>query len=462
MRRFAAIARSSAAGLALLTGATSTAAAHAGSIEAATSTPPIPTWFIVLTAGVVVGTSFLFTSLMADHETLRLVNGLGLRGGFPGTLTSGLRVFARVVSLSILVGVVVVGLLGPTDPQASAAAMVIWVGWWGGYTMTSYLGGNSWPLLDPFRLLTTPFRGRSAPITYPAELGIWPAVVGLLGIVWLEVATGVSANPRLLAVVVLVYTAATLIGVATIGRPRWFEAVDPISWIFRTYGRLAPLQRTDQGFELRLPGAALTDSEITTTPGVPAFVVALLWATTFDGLVSTPVVQSVAGPLIRAGVPAPLLYGSVLVAGFGLFYDVYRRACRRSRESAETYVTGAAIERWFAPSLVPIAAGYHLAHFLGYVISLAPALASTIRSPLAGQSSIPILVLPEWFGLVQLAFVLLGHLLAIWVAHSIAFEVFPGVRQPIRSQYPMILVMIGYTMVSAWVIVSPSTAVILS
>jgi len=461
MRRSAAVARPLAVGIAVLAGASSTAAAHAGSIEAATTTPPIPTWFVVLTAGVVVGSSFLFTSLMADHETLELVNGLGLRGGLPGTLTDALTILLRIGSLAVLAGVVTVGLLGPTDPQASAAAMVVWVGWWGGFTMTTYLGGNSWPLLDPFRLLTAPLRGREARVDYPRELGVWPAVVGLLGIVWLEVATGVSANPRLLAVVVIGYTLATVVGAAAIGRPRWFEAVDPITWIFRTYGRLAPVQRTDRGVELRLPGAALTDNEAPATPGVPAFVVALLWATTFDGLVSTPPFQRVAAPLIRAGFPAPILYGGVLVAGFGLFYGVYRVACRRSRESAETFVTGTAIERWFAPSLVPIAAGYHLAHFLGYVVSLAPALLETVQSPLSGSATIPILLLPEWFGLVQLAFVLLGHLLAIWVAHSIAFDVFPGARQPIRSQYPMIVVMIGYTMVSAWVIVSPSTAVVL-
>jgi hypothetical protein len=69
MRRFRPIAAVAAGGSALAV-LTTPVAAHAGSIEAATSTPPVPTWFIALTAGVVVGTSFLFTSLMADHETL--------------------------------------------------------------------------------------------------------------------------------------------------------------------------------------------------------------------------------------------------------------------------------------------------------------------------------------------------------------------------------------------------------
>jgi hypothetical protein len=292
------------------------------------------------------------------------------------------------------------------------------------------------------------------------RLGAWPAVLGVLAIVWLEIATAVTANPRWLSVVVLGYAAVVVGGSLVAGPTRWVE-IDPLTWIFRIYGRFAPVQRTETGFELRLPGAALTDAQLIDVPGVPAFIVALLWATTYDGLVSTQLVQDLAGPLFRAGVPAPFLYLAVLLAGFGLFYWVYRVACRKSRDAAGTYVTGATIERWFAPSLVPIAVGYHLAHFLGYVVSLAPAFLAAVRSPLATPGTIPILVLPDWFGLVQLSLVLVGHLFAIWVAHSIAFERFPGVIQPIRSQYPMILVMIGYTMVSAWVIVSPATAVVL-
>ncbi len=456
MRRLTAIA---VAGVPAFAAATGSVTAHAGSIEAATATPPVPTWFIALTAGVVVGTSFLFTSLMADHETLELINGAGLRGRLPTTLTGALELLLRWLSVLGLVAVVGVGLLGPTDPQANAATLAVWVGWWGAFTMSTYLLGNVWPAVDPFRVLARPVSriGRGLDVD---RLGAWPAVVGVLAIVWLEIATAVSANPRWLSIVVLGYAAAVVVGSLLAGPDQWFE-IDPLTWIFRIYGRFAPFQRTKKGLELRLPGATLTDGELADVPGVPAFVVALLWATTFDGLVSTPPVQDVAGMLIRTGMPAPILYLAVLLTGFGLFYWVYRAACRRSRDAAGTLVTGATIERWFAPSLVPIAVGYHLAHFLGYVVSLAPTFLSAVQSPFSSPATLPILVLPDWFGLVQLSFVLVGHLFAIWVAHSIAFDNFPGVIQPIRSQYPMILVMIGYTMVSAWVIVSPSTAVML-
>ncbi|MFB6311556.1 MAG: hypothetical protein ABEH64_10310, partial [Salinirussus sp.] len=409
----------------LTSAASGPALAHAGSIEAATSTPPVPTWFIAMTAGVVVGSSFLFTSLMADHDTLRLINGLGLRSAIPKVLVRVLRTGVQLPAFLVLIGIVVVGILGPTDPQANAATMLVWVGWWGGFTMVTYLIGNTWPLINPFRLLTVPLSDEGR--LDLSSWGAWPAVVGLLGIVWLEVATGVSASPRRMAAVVVGYAALVVLGSVWLGRKQWFE-IDPLSWIFRIYGKLAPVQRTSSGLELRLPGAALTDDDVPDTPGVPAFIVALLWATTFDGLVSTPAFQAVAVPVIEFGVPGSIVYFLVLLTGFGAFYGVYRAACRRSRASAETYVTSAAIERWLAPSLIPIAAGYHLAHFLGYVIALTPALAGALIAPLTGPASVTIWALPGWFGLLQLSFVLLGHLLAIWVAHSISFELFPGVR----------------------------------
>lgn len=58
------------------------------------------------------------------------------------------------------------------------------------------------------------------------------------------------------------------------------------------------------------------------------------------------------------------------------------------------------------------------------------------------------MVLSDWFASLQLLFVLLGHVLAVRVAHSLAFELFPGSLQPIRSQYSFVDVMIFYTMAS--------------
>lgn len=49
---------------------------------------------------------------------------------------------------------------------------------------------------------------------------------------------------------------------------------------------------------------------------------------------------------------------------YGSFLAAYRWAPRKAREYAETPVSERFIEGWLAPVLVPIVAGYHVAHFL--------------------------------------------------------------------------------------------------
>jgi hypothetical protein len=431
------------------------AAAHAGALSGTLNPVPVPSWLIVVTGGGVVGASFLLTSLVTDHAVIRAVNN---RRVALGTLTTVHTVFVwgvRAASIAVLVAVVAIGLFGPEVAVANFGVVVVWAGWWAGYTMTTYLVGNTWPALNPWRALTALVPTKNRP--YPERLGGWPSVVGLLVLVLLEVVSPVAQNPRFLAVLVVGYSVVTVAGAVVYGSETWFGVVDPISRVFRCYGRLAPLQRTGTGIEWRLPGAALAERHGPSTADETAFVVALLWVTTYDGLVATPAGGTAIRAIVGTGIPPLAVYVGVMVAGFGLFLAVYRLASRRARRTANTYITAGFVRRWFAASLLPIAAGYHLAHFLGYFLSLSPALVAVVSQPLAPPVTLQTLVLPAWFGTLQLLFVLVGHLLAVWVAHARSFSLFPGRLQPIRSQYPFVIVMVFYTMTSMWVVAQPFT-----
>ncbi|WP_123538263.1 hypothetical protein [Halosimplex salinum] len=438
------------------------AAAHSGSLGGSVASASVPTWLVILTGGIVVGGSFLFTTLLTDHEAMRGVNWWRVALPTSAQLRRVAVPALRAVSFGVLLIVVATGLAGPTTPTQNFALLVVWVGWWAGYTTTTYLVGNTWPAVNPWRAPTRFVRRARDRLfddasdgALPDRWGVWPAVAGLLALVFLEVVSPVGENPRLLAVVVLGYSLATVAGAVRYG-DAWFDRVDPVSRVFAAYGRVAPLQRDfDGSLTLRLPGTALTEDPLPDRPGEVAFVVALLWVTTYDGLVATPTWAAAVEPVVSLGVPALLVYAVVLLAGFAAFLGVYRLAARNVRDTADTYVTARAIERWFAPALLPIAAGYHLAHFLGYFLGLAPALGAVAISPFAPPANPMALVLPGWFGSVKLLCVLGGHVLAIWVAHSLSFELFPGVLAAIRSQYPSVVVMVFYTMSSLWVITQP-------
>lgn len=425
------------------------AEAHGASIRASRQAVSVPTWLFLGTGGAVVGASFLLASLVTERAFVRTVHAARRRLAVP---ERGLRVVGAVAGLVGLAVLVVGGLGGPSAPPLrNAAIVVVWVGWWPGFTMTTYLVGNAWPAVNPARTLARLVPGGR--LSYPRRLGAWPATVGVLAVIYLEVVSPLATEPTLLVAVVVGYLVGSTAGGVVLGAD-WWRLVDPVARAFRTYGSMAPVGREDGRLCLRPPGAGLV-AGVGDVPGAPAFVVALLWGTTYDGMVATPAFADVAVPVVEAGVPPLGLYLAVLVGGFLAFLAAFRGALRAARRLGPTYRRTDWLAARFAASLVPIAAGYHLAHYLGDLLSLWPTLTATLAAPL--DPPVPVsFVLPEGFGLVPVAAVLLGHLVAIAVAHAAAFDAFPGRLQAVRSQAALTVVMVAYTVVSLWIVTRPT------
>ncbi|MFC7165227.1 hypothetical protein [Halospeciosus flavus] len=369
------------AGVAALALFAGVASAHGGLAATQEGGTPVPTWLFLATGGGVVGASFLLASFATDREFLTWVH----RAARPLSLPrSALQWTGRAVGLLGLGLVLVSGFFGPTEAMRNAAILLVWAGWWAGYTMTVYLVGNSWPALDPFRTLTLPLD--EGLLDYDGSLGAWPSVVALLTLVWVEVVSPVADDPRTLAALVVAYLGVVCLGAALVGRETWFDDLDPVARVFRLYGCVAPIQRGESGLELKFPGMAAVEAE-PADDSEAAFVVALVWATTFDGFTGTPLWTDVATALVGAGLPSALLYPGLLAVGYAVFLGVYWGACRTARRIAPTYRTAGNLARLFAPSLVAIAAAYHLAHYLSYFLQLSPALVQAVLTPLSGSSN---------------------------------------------------------------------------
>jgi len=442
-------------GLAL---AAAPAAAHTGSLRAAGRDPvSAPAWLFLLTGGAAVGASFLLASFVTDRSLVAAIHGWSRALPLPAR---PLRAAGRAVGLVALAAVLAAGLVGPTTGLRSLAVLLVWVAWWGGVVAAAYLVGNAWPALDPFRTIATGARAVAArlgvgTLAYPDRLGSWPAVAGLLALVWTEVTAPLADAPRLLAAVVG-YGAFTVAAGTAFGAA-WFERADPVSRLLAAYGRVAPVARESDGLSLRLPGARLSDPAVEGVDGV-AFVVCVLYVTTYDGLVATAPWAGAVETLVAAGLPPAAVYAGSYLAGFALALGAYLLAAGAARRFAPTYRSPAALAARFAPPLLAIAAGYHLAHNLSTVVALAPALAAALAAPLAPPQSPPTLVLPGWFQGVEIAAVLAGHVLAVWVAHAAAYDAFPDRLQAVRSQYGVTAAMVGFTMLSLWIVSQPYVA----
>lgn len=421
----------------------------------------VPQWLYLATGGVTVGASALLASFVTDRAFIRYLHDWHRSGPSIDRWWQPFVWTGRGLGLVTLILAVYIGFVGPPLPTASFTILITFVGVRAVLPILAYLLGDVWPILNPWRtvalVLPTGFR------TYPASLGRWPAVAGLLALIWVEVILPVSTVPSVLATAILVYSTATLTGAVLFGPDAWFENADPLAVLFRLFGSVAPIQRRDGTVQLQLPGSDLTDPDLVTDESDVAFIIALIWDLTFSGFITTSVgattvttlVQSTSLGFVGVGIRAVIVYTILFIGGYGCFVAAYWVAGRLSHNRLQTYVSARTMTLRFGPPLLAIAAGYHLAHYVGLFVSLSPALLMAISSPFTPPANPLILTLPSWFGGLNIAFVLIGHLLAIWATHAAAFELFPSRLDAIRSQYPFVAVMIGYTVISLWILSLP-------
>ena len=421
----------------------------ASGLTGGSSDVAIPTWLYLATGGGTVGASALLTMLVTDRDMIGTYHDRSLEAT-AGRFRAVGSWLVGVVGLLGLAIMLVAGFVGPAIGLVSVTVLATFVGGRALLTIWAYTVGNPWPALNPWRRIATALPNDFE--TYPPAFGSWPAVVALLTFVWLEVVAPLTTSATMLALMLVMYSLFTISGAIVFSPETWFRRGDPLSLWFRLYSAVAPIQRTDDGLAFRYPGSKLGEEDVITDTSLVAFVLALVWELTYSGFIVTPAGVSTVETLVGLGVPPVIVYLFLLVGGFVLFWKVYWIAIDRTREQAETYLSREYLGLRFAAPLLAIAAGYHFAHYIGFAISLWPALVGALASPLSPPPNPTQYAIPGWFGYVEIAGVLIGHVLAVWVSHTVSFDLFPGKLQAIRSQYPLIVVMVFFTMASLYLV----------
>ncbi len=107
----------------------------------------------------------------------------------------------------------------------------------------------------------------------------------------------------------------------------------------------------------------------------------------------------------------------------------------------------------YAATLLPIAGGYLIAHYLTLVLQGIVWLPSLLADPLMSLApqldAIPVVVV--WY--VSVAAIVGGHIAGIVTAHRLALRDAPG-RATVAG-LPMVTLMVGYTVLSLWIIAAP-------
>ncbi len=357
-----------------------------------------------------------------------------------------LAALMRAVTLVVSLFVVFVALFGPRETSFSLSPYAFYVSFWVGLVPASLLLGPVWRRVNPLRTVHALLARLTGPAPGEGTLGpvgVWPAAATLLAFGWLELVYPDRALPQTVGIVLVGYGLVQLVAALWFG-PEWFACGDGFEAYSTLLGRLSPIgRRTDGRLVLRSPLDGVDATPV--QPGLAALVVVLVGTTGFDGVSRTGWYLTRFG-LNGFQVVTPTLF---LLATVLLVAALYWAA---------TAVAGRLVGRagaagLFAHSLVPIAAGYAIAHYFSLFVFEGQLTVILASNPF-GQAGVDLfgiyrnqvdltVVTPLAISAVQVGVIVVGHVVGVVLAHDRAVRL--GGRRSRAAQYPLLAVMVGLT-----------------
>ena len=464
-------------------------------------------------AGAAVAFSFVDRDLLRDIAWTRAYPRLNLlRYPLGRLMAHPLLLFVLKLAAVLLFALVVAaGFLGNQQPLRNIAPTAVWVVWWVGLAVVSAFVGDLWALINPWRTLfawaeastaaSAAARCPSACATLEA-LGVWPAVVLLL-LAWLELAFPGSALPANLARMAVGYSVITWTGMPC-SRERWLRHGEVFALFFGLLARFAPLEirvseprlcdacglgcrdldrdcincatcfesagAAERQWALRPYAMGLLRNEPGSTSMV-AFVLLVMAAVLFDGLLATP-----PGGRSRTGSspcslrPKTFFRWSRGPSGWSGCGWCSLAPMRRSAGSWPRRPRAGS-----PPALSPGGSSSPSSR------SPSPITWRTIELPPdPGQYAIPLASDPfgrgwDLFGTagyrvdltvvgarfawyLAVIAIVVGHIVAVFLAHVQAMVILPERRPALRSQVPMTALMVAFTVISLSILAEPIVA----
>ena len=428
---------------------------------------PIPVPLAAIGAGLVLVISFGVLAVLWRGPCLSRDAGMPL----PQVLTkladaSGTRILLQSLTLALALMVCVIGYFGPADLMRNLAPWAFFVTFWVGLVPASLLFGPVWRVLNPLRLAHAalaamlridPGHGLQR---VPERMGYWPAAASLVGYGWFELVYPRHAEPVPTATFIACYAVAHTAAAVVFGR-RWFDRGDGFEVYSTLLGTLAPLARRprDRALVLRNPLHGM--HAIAGGPGLVGVVVALVGTTAYDGLSRT-------SWWWRTLPPGRLINNAGLGCSMLLIALVFLLGTR-SLTTPRVVTTGPGTSSVgprpgaFAHTLVPIAAGYAIAHYFSLLVFDGQQTLILASDPFASgldllgtaKGSIDYSVIStSTIAVVQVSAIVLGHLVAAVGAHDQAVRLLPA-KTAIRTQYPLVAAMVALTVGAIGLVFAP-------
>lgn len=452
-------------------------------------TLPVPFAMYAWGAAAALVLSFVVVGVFAGVPALRSFTRPDSDGGIvPYILVKA----GRVGSVAALLVCMITGWAGTQIALENLSMTLFWIVFVLFVPYSCALIGNYYAAVNPWRVLVAgvesatrkPFTGVRA---YPPRLGYWPALAFYIAFIWIELFG--ELHPRGLANALLIYTALNVAGAWMFGTGTWFRYGEFFGVFLRLIGAMAPVawhvqdRSAQTRVSLRAPFSELIALKAESL-ALAVFILFMLASTAYDGLHATepwvtwfwrylypPVAplldattagQLAAGARLYHGWQGTMLLVSPIVylAIFWLCIALARRLSHAQQDMRDLIL-------WFAPSLIPIAFVYHVTHYYTIMLLQGSQIVRLLSDPLGrgwdllgvGTSrSAGFMLEVDFIWHSQVAFILLGHIVSVYLAHVTALRLFGGPRTAAASQAPMLVLMVMFTTFGLWILSLPLTA----
>ena len=453
---------------------------------------PLPLWVFSVNAVAALIASFLLLALL--WPVSRLAKQAEGRSVLPpkarwlGILLANLT---RAASLLLFAAVLWAALFAPLGSGASIAPVAIFVVFWVGVQFLAAIFGDIWRLLSPWDTLATlaawikrtvarsnadVSAGEAKSQLFAKPPPRWLsgsfAVAAVAVFLWMELVHPEPNDTRLMGWLIFSYTALVLTGASLWGR-KWLRENEGFAVLFNMIGAMglffAPAAEASAGpagasagrnsshgrLKIRWPMTGLAKLKMTYTR--TALVLAVLGCTTFDGLSGTLWWTNL--QRVRSGwetVPLATLgfAGCVLAVTLGYYLAMAVAVKLLGQQENISFACQAVrLGQQFSHSLVPLLVAYSIAHYFSLFVFEGQDFIALLSDPFAlgwdlfGTAHFSInyrAVSADLIAWVQALSIVIGHVAGVMVAHDRAVELFPR-RLALRSQYPLLAVMVGYT-----------------
>jgi hypothetical protein len=425
---------------------------------------PLPFSFVVTGAALALVISFVVLFFAWRRPRYLKPGGRELPGLTRVVDSPAFRLVARLAVLGVYAWAAL-ALFAGKDLLTNPVFGFVFAWMWVGLVPLSILLGPFWRATNPLRTVHRALCAvaRTDPRVGLAELppgvGVWPAAVTLFAFGWLELVQPNRTTLSVLQLWAVAWVAVVVVGAVVFGS-RWIAAADPFETYASTVAQLSPWRRVRGQLRLVNPLAGLNDWR--PPAGSAALVSVLLGSTAFDSFANTTWwIQTV-----QSSNTSSVLWASagLLVMVLIVFASFSLASLWMVRYGQDRSIPAGDYPRRMAGSLVPIAVGYAVAHYTTLLVIEGQRTAINMSDPLGrgwnvfGSAEMGvnsgIYDHVTAIAVVQLLAIVTGHILGIVSAHEKSLSLLRP-RSALAGQWPMLLVMVGYTCAGLVLLFSP-------